>query len=272
MRKYLIHLLLFLLVFNFSLAAQEEEKEEEKTKTFFGGINVGAFFANGNAAIIYSGGNAITPYGIDFILRQPLNKITFDNYFKHPYSVADLPQNPVYRTAVDIGFHGGFHINKVSAIYLDINITQLKYEQTFSIAVDNPLRQSPEPTYEQIPIFGEEKRFNLNLGSQLSYYTSQKIDLYWSIFGNLNVVNMERNYFVVNDVEYEIYHNPPDQTDRKPGGLGFGGGTGLGLKYQFTENIILDFTYNFYYTKINFTEAIQPYGMHHGLLMRILWN
>ena len=272
MRIFLIHLLLFLSVFNFSLAAQEEDDEEEKPKTFFGGINVGAFFANSNTAIIYTGGNVITPYGINYILTQPHNKITFDNYFKHPYWVADLPQNPVYKTAFDIGFHGGFHINKVSTIYIDINITQLKYEQTFSIAIDDPSNQSPEPTYEQIPIFGKEKRFNVNLGTQLSYYTTEKTDLYWAVFGNLNVVNMERNYFVINNTEYEIYHNPPDQINVKPGGLGYGGGTGLGLKYQLTDNIVLDFTYNLYYTKINMTDNIQPYGMHHGLLMRILWN
>lgn len=271
MKIILVHILLFLSVFNFSLFAQDEE-EEENSKTFFGGINIGTFFANSKAAFIYTGGSNITPYGINYILTQPQNKITFDNYFKHPYYVAELPIKPTYKVALDIGFHGGFHINKVNSIYMDINIAQLKYEQTFTIAVEDPSNQSADPTYEQIPIFGKEKRFNLNLGTQLSYYTTEKTDLYWAVFGNLNVVKMERNYIIINNTEYEIYHNTPDQFNIKPGGLGFGGGTGLGLKYQLTDNIVLDFTYNLYYTKINMTDNIQPYGVHHGLLMRILWN
>lgn len=270
MKIILIIILLFLSVFQCSLFAQEEE--EENPKTFFGGINIGTFFANSKAAIIYTGGSNITPYGINYILTQPQNKITFDNYFKHPYYVAELPIKPTYKTAFDIGFHGGFHINKVNSIYMDINIAQLKYEQTFTIAVEDPSNQSADPTYEQIPIFGKEKRFNLNLGTQLSYYTTEKTDWYWAVFGNLNVVKMERNYMIINNTEYEIYHNTPDQINIKPGGLGFGGGTGLGLKYQLSSNIVVDLTYNLYYTKTNMTDNIQPYGMHHGILMRILWN
>lgn len=262
--------LLFFLVFHSSLIAQEEE--EENVKTFFGGINVGSFFANSESAIIYTGSSSITPYGINYILTQPQNKIIFDNYFKYPYYVAELPQKPTYKVALDIGFHGGIYLSKINSIYMDVNITQLKYEQTFAIAIEDPSNQSPEPTYKQIPIFGKEKRFNLNLGTQLSFYNTEKTAIYWAVFGNLNVVKMERNYIVINSAEYEIFHNTPDPFNVKPGGLGLGGGTGLGLKYQLTDNIILDFTYNLYYTKINFTEAIQPYGVHHGLLMRILWN
>ncbi len=151
-------------------------------------------------------------------------------------------------------------------------MTQLKYEQTFTIAIDDPFNQSPEPTYEQIPIFGKEKRFNLNLGTQLSFYKQNKTTIYWSIFGNLNGVQLERNYFVINNREYEILFNNPQDITIKPSGIGFGGGTGAGLKYQVTNNILVDFTYNLYYTKTNITETIHPYGIHHGFMMRVLWN
>ncbi len=270
MRFKLLVILFFLLGFNSLLIAQDDE--DEKSSTFFGGINVGAFFANNNTAVIYTGGNNITPYGINYILTQPYNKITFDDYFKHPYFVSELPQTPSYKAALDFGFHAGVNVDKLTAIYLDINMTQLKYEQTFTIAIDDPFNQSPEPTYEQIPIFGKEKRFNLNLGTQLSFYKQNKTTIYWSIFGNLNGVQLERNYFVINNREYEILFNNPQDITIKPSGIGFGGGTGAGLKYQVTNNILVDFTYNLYYTKTNITETIHPYGIHHGFMMRVLWN
>ena len=37
----------------------------------------------------------------------------------------------------------------------------------FTVAIEDPNNQSPDPTYEQIPIFGEEKRMNINLGSTI---------------------------------------------------------------------------------------------------------
>lgn len=271
MRTLFIFLLFGLTMFPPSLFAQEEE-EEEKPKTFFGGINVGSFFANSNTTAIYSGGSDITPYGINYILALPQNKIIFNDYFKHPYYVASLPQNTKYKAAFDIGFHGGANLNKMVAIYLDVNIAKIKYEQTFTMAINNPSNQSPEPTYEQIPIFGQEKRFNLNLGTQLSYYTTEKISMYWAVFGNINVVKLERNYFVINNQNYEIIHNTPQDPTIKPGGVAFGGGSGVGIKYQITTNIMLDLTYNLYYTKVKMTDIIQPFGIQHGLLIRILWN
>ena len=151
-------------------------------------------------------------------------------------------------------------------------MSQLKYEQTFSIAIDDPNNQSPEPTYQQIPILGTEKRFNFNLGTQLSFYKQDKTTMYWAIFGNLNGVQLVRNYFVINDKEYEIIHNTPQDPSIKPGGIGFGAGSGFGLKYQISNSILVDLTYNLYFSKTNMTENIQPYGIHHGLMMRILWN
>lgn len=272
MRISFLYFLFFLVGINFSLIAQEEDNNDEKTPTFFGGINVGSYFANSNTAIIYTGGTDITPYGINYILTQPYNKITFDDYFKHPYYLSELPQGPTYKAALDVGFHAGVNVNKLTAIYLDINMSQLKYEQTFTIAIDDPNNQSPEPTYQQIPILGNEKRFNLNLGTQLSFYKQGKTSMYWAIFGNLNGVQVVRNYFVINSREYDIIYNNLQDPSIKPGGIGFGGGTGAGLKYQITSSIQVDFTYNLYFSKTNMTENIQPFGIHHGLMMRILWN
>ena len=273
--KKIGYLFSLLILCNSILFAQEEEDwadEEEKTSVFFGGINVGAFFANKNTAIIYTGSSDVTPYGINYIFNQPQNKLVFDQYFQYPYAVVETPQNPSYKVALDIGLHAGINLNKMTSIYVDINTSQLKYEQFFTVAIDDPASRNPEPIYEKLPIIGEEKRLNINLGTQLSLYQKESSNIYWSLFGNFNNVKLERNYIVVNNVEYEIRHTNPSQSNTKPGGVGVGGGTGLGFKFGLTDNILIDFTYNLYYTKVNLTEAIQPYGMQHGLLLRILWN
>lgn len=270
MKLSIAFILVFFSGFNTLLLAQEEN-EEEKSSTFFGGINLGSYFANSNTAVIYTGGSDITPYGIHYILTLPQNQATFNNYFKHPYYIQNLPLTPSYKAALDVGFHAGAHFSKLNTIFLDIDIAKLKFEQAFTIAIEDPSNQSPEPTYEQIPILGEEKRFNFNFGTQIGFYDTEKTAMYWSVFGNFNAVRMERNYFVINNTNYELYQNVMDPLSVKPGGVGYGGGTGLGFKYKLTTSIILDFTYNLYYTKTNMTEDIHPFGIHHGIVMRVLW-
>ncbi|MCO6498864.1 MAG: hypothetical protein J5I47_00620 [Vicingus serpentipes] len=277
MNKIVLLSLLSLLILTPNLWAQEEDyedwsKDETKKSLFFGGINVGGFFANKNTAIIYTGNPSATPYGISYILSIPSYKTIFDTYFQHPYAISEFPQNPSYSTALDIGVHAGMNIGDAAAIYIDINTSQLKYEQTFTMAIDDPLNKSPEPTYEQIPILGEEKRFNLNLGTQLNFYTAESSLAYFALFGNFNSTKMERNYIVINNREYNIIHNAAQQPSDNPGGIGYGAGTGLGFKYNLTENLLLDLNYNLYYTKINMNSNLNPFGMHHGIMLRVIWN
>ena len=248
------------------------DKENSSSSKFFAGINVGALIVNNNTAIIYTGTNNITPYGIEYLLNVPTYKTTFDTYFQHPYSVSEYPQHPSYKTALDIGLHAGMNFGVGNAIYIDINSATLNYEQTFTIAIDNPNNQSPEPTFEQIPIIGKEKRFNLNLGSQWSLYHAEKSNFYWSFFGNFNSIKLNRNYIVINNKEYEIIHSNTFTTTPEPGGIGYGGGSGLGFKYRLTNKITADFTYNLYYIKTKMNDAIQGFGLNHGIVFRLIWN
>lgn len=271
------YILLIFTFFSANLFAQEEEEDwtekEDKTPLFFGGVNVGAFFANNNTSTIYTGGYDITPFGVDYILNLPHYKPSFDTYFKYPYAVAELPLSPAYKIALDIGLHAGINVDKMTAIYVDINSSQIKYEQFFTVAIEDPLNQSVDPTYEQLPILGEEKRFNLNLGTQLSLYNEENTNLYWALFGNFNSVKLERNYIVINNREYEIHHMvASQQSNSKPGGIGYGAGTGLGFKYKLTTRVAVDFNYNLYYIKTNMTTEIQPFGLHNGLMLRVIWN
>ena len=195
-----------------------------------------------------------------------------NDYFKYNYAVEEIPQNPTYKTAFNIGLHAGVYVSKINTIYIDINYASLKFEQNFTIAIDDPVNQSIQPTYEQFPIFGKEKRININLGTQLSLYNESKTNLYWSIFGNFNSIELERNYIIINGREYEIIHSNPQLPYVAPGGVGYGLGSGLGIKNKLTDNIKADLTYNLYYIKTKMNQNIQGFGMSHGIMVRLIWN
>ena len=73
-------------------------------------------------------------------------------------------KNILLKSATELLLKLVFHVDysigeqKQNAIFLDFNIAQLRYEQFFTVGIDDPLNQSPEPLrFEQVPIFGEEK-------------------------------------------------------------------------------------------------------------------
>ena len=169
--KYKIIYVLFLTTIQFNLFAQDwtyrdstsneqtkdwADKEERTNSLFFIGLNVGGYFPNRNTTIIYTGTNDVTDYGINYILNVPQYKTLFDTYFQYPYSVEELPLNPSYKNSFNVGLHTGLNLGNGHAIFLDINTTNLSYEQSFTIAIDDPTNKSVDPTYEQIPIIGKE--------------------------------------------------------------------------------------------------------------------
>ncbi len=253
-----------------------DEVDSSKSR-FFIGVNVAAFFTNAKTAGFYSGTPAITQFGVEHYLfdRQDLQQ-TFRDYFVHPYNREEIeyPLEPRYKTSVEIGLHVGYHLSNSFALYLDLNTVQLRYDQFVSIAIRDPQNANTlEPkTFVQLPLIGRETRFNLNLGTQISYYQEGETNAYFNFFGNLNGVQLSENYFVVNEVEYQIQHPVNDDFNQTPGGIGYGAGGGLGLKFGISEHVSADLFYQVYYQQINLSENLQPYGYNHSLGMRVIWH
>ena len=264
MKKPVLVLLVSLFTFS-SIFSQE-------SGSVFVGINVGGFFANKNTAVLYTGADAFSNYGVEDLFSNTINKPIFDNYFQYPYAIVELPQTWKYRPALDIGGHFGIHLDGDNALYVDVNFSSLDFENFFTVAIEDPNNQSPDPTYEQIALFGEEKRMNINLGLQLSLYQENSINAYFTLFGNLNSTRLEKNYFVVNDRQYFINHIYPSQPRVNPGGIGIGIGTGLGIKYKFNDKFTFDLAYSLYYSKTKMKEAFAPWGIHNGITFRIIWG
>ncbi len=270
---YLFIFLTSLLPFAKSQGAYNYMDEQIDTTKFFVGINLGAYFANSESARFYSGTPNVTPYGIDYILSNPRNQATFRNYFGNPpFRVVEYPNNPSYNTSLEIGLHAGYRINKIFSLFLDFNTTQLDYKQAFTIENKNYNNNKPGPNYEQIPIFGEENRFYINLGPQINFYSSGNSTAYLSAFANATNVNLKRNYIVIDNQEYEIFHQDIYQTAQRVGGTGYGGGGGLGFKFHLTNTILADLYYNFYFVEVNLNENFRSRSIQNALGVRILWT
>ena len=277
MTTKLIFSLLAFFSLTFGLSAQDDydydDDELEATVKFSFGINFGAYFSSNKTAEIYSGRSTITQFGIDFILfEQQFSQQVIRDYFRYDYYIAEYPIQTRYRTASEIGGHIEYNFNDAIDLYLDVNITQLKFEQFFTVGINEPNTGRLDDTFEQIPIFGEENRFHLNLGAQFSMYHDEQANFYFSVFSSIINTQMRRNYLVINNLEYEIFHLAFDRPNQRLGGIGYGGGTGLGFKYRLTDHLTTDFYYNLSYNQVNLSEAFQPYGFNHGLGMRIIWH
>lgn len=249
-------------------------EEEQDSSHFLFGLNFGAHFPNSNTAEIYTGSPAVTRFGIEYIFQLDFNRQIFDDYFQFPYEVAEYPIEPRYRTSSEIGFFLGYKVGpqRQNTIFLDFNISQVRFEQTFTVAIYDPLNSIPGPTFEQFPLFGRENRFQLNLGTQFSLYQDEQSNAYFAVFANLNNVQMRRNYFVLDNREYDIFHINVDRPNDRLGGVGYGAGTGLGYRFTLSEELLTDLYYNLYYSQTNFKADLQPLGFHHSIGLRFIWG
>lgn len=276
MKNYSI-LFISLLSLSFSLQSQTNWYEQEEnvkidTNRFTIGINFAAYFPNQNTAVLYNGSPKVTPYGIEFVFAQQAYQQRFNDYFQHPYEVVEYPIDPKYKTALELGLHLGYKLFSRLNAFMDFNVTQLDYERTFTVAIQDPNNGIPGPTYRQFPILGEENRFFLNLGGQFEYLQADFSAAYVALFAHANNIRMQDNYFVVNDIEYGIFHSNPYTSNQRAGGNAIGFGAGTGYKFKVFDRWWAEFMYNFYYSEIVLTDLISEKGLQHNAGIRIFWK
>lgn len=270
MRKILT--LLFSLTILFSHAQEEEESG------WFFGVNIGSHIANKKTAMMYSGGSNYSMYGIEWAFQNPYYKPKLDAYFQYPYSIVELPNGMTYRPSVEIGGIIGYQADESVAIYAEANVGMLKIQDVFVVEIRDPNTTSVEYPLEQFPVYGEEQRLNINAGARFTIFNKNGVMGYLPLFGNFNSVKLEKNYFIINNETYNIVHNIQGITNNRPGGVGYGLGSGIGFKYRLNDNFLIDASYNGIYSKITMIResSTQPefsaWGLNHSILLRILWG
>ena len=194
------------------------------------GLNGGAFFANKNTAMMYSGGNNFSIYGIEWAFQNQYYKPDLDNYFQYPYEIVELPEGMTYRPSLDLGIIAGFNMDESAGLFIEMNVAQLKVQDVFVVEINNPNNTNPGDQYEQIPIFGEEQRLNINAGLRFRVFENNGLTGFVPLYLNVNAVQLKRNYVYINNRQYNIVPNIQGYTVDMPGGTGVGGGSGFGDK------------------------------------------
>lgn len=270
MMKKLTYLLFLIIVATLNIRAQDEEIPDNKG--MFMSLGLGGYFANSNTAVIYDGVSKYSLIGIGYYFTIEPYKTQFEEYFRYPYEIVELPQDLKYRPGREISWQLGYRFQDGSAFYAEANFAQLNIEDAFVIAIDDPNRKSPEKLLQQIPILGKEQRLNINTGFHIPFIHEKGFTAYIPLFANINSTKLESNYFVINNQQYQIVHNFPGVTNTRIGGMGYGGGSGIGVKMKFNKSFSLDVGYNLIYSRIRMTDELKPFGMHHSLLAKIVWG
>jgi len=242
--------------------------QNDKSKLVIG-INIGAHSANKNTAELYKGD--VTTNNIYTIFNTPNYQTNFDNYFQYPYSVVETPLNSHYRIGLEVGAHIGQR-NKNGELFIEMNFLNLEVQEYFTVAIDNPNNSTPDPTYQPLPIFGEEKRTLINLGYSIDLYNENDIIVGFPFFAQLTNTRLQRNYIEVNGQTYNIYHGQIGQPNTNPGGTGAGLGIGLTGSVKFNKQFSFMAGYYAQYSRINMNDNLKPYGLHHSIFARIIFG
>ena len=189
------YILLSILMLNVLLGSAQFENE-----TFYG-VSGGAYFANKNTAIMYTGGN-VAIHGVEYYIpSSQSNQNTIyiptdiDDYFSYDYWIAELPQNPAYRPAMQIGLFAGKNLGNGTSFFAEVSAARIDYEQVFTVQIADVSNPSPDDVLQQIPLFGLERRMNINAGLQIGLYTDEKTNVYLPLMACFNNTRMEKKLF-----------------------------------------------------------------------------
>ncbi len=292
--KYLLLTLIGVLTLSMNAQNDEEMETEEEGASLFLGINIGAFKANKKTAIMYNAGYDYFEdgtknegyYGANYYFNNYFFKQAVFQYFKYDYKIVGFasPEEATYQVAMNIGGHAGIKLDESVAVYAELNYAKINFKNVFTVAVANSNDPTliGQPRLEQIPVFGQESRTNLNVGVQTNYYNDGLAIGYFNFFANVNNAKLEKNYFRINGVNYQILHNNyingqngnqnVFKASRPTGGTGFGGGIGTGMKYKFNDKFTFDLNYNALFVRTKMYANLKPFGLNHSLVFRIIWG
>ena len=266
--------------------SQELEKSSLELKKFFIGVNAGGYLGNKKTANFYNGADA---NGLSRVLNTTVYRDQIDQELAYDWYFGEFPEQMRYSVALQLGVHLGYHLSDGFALIGDVDIINLKAQDFVTFLIDDPNNGLPEPTIETKPILREEKRLNFNFGFQNYLSQENNTFVYWSMAFNATSTRFVGNTLKVRNLpDYYVGDplwigsvNPNNGTvinDRgrtRPGGTGYGGLMGGGVKFKFNEQFVFDLGYNLIYTTIKLTDydsVFKERGVQHSLFLRLIWG
>ena len=114
----------------------------------------------------------------------------------------------------------------------------------------------------------------INLGFQKKIYEESKITLFYPIFVQFLEVKIVDNFITIDNQRYNIIHNFQTSTisNQNQGRIGLGFGSGLVVNYFANKDVSFEFGYHIQYSKTNFSENLDPWGIQNSIFARIVLN
>ena len=266
--------------------SQELGKSSLELKKFFIGVNAGGYLGNKKTANFYNGADA---NGLSRVLNTTFYTDQIDQKLVYNWERDEFPGQMRYNVALQLGVHLGYHLSDGFALIGDVDIINLKTQDFVTFLIDDPNNGLPGPTIETMPILGKEKRLNFNFGFQNYLSQENNTFVYWSMAFNATSARFDDNKLKIRDLP-EIYVGDPrwigsvnpnngtvinDRGRTRPGGTGYGGLIGGGVKFKFNEQFVFDLGYNLIYTTIKLTDydsVFKERGVQHSLFLRLIWG
>lgn len=278
-----ILLLFAALLFSYSGSAQKE-------KTIFFGVNVGVKIANKNYAQRYAGWYPIAGSigHLETLLLQQNNYNTIytmlgDKDFQLAYD--GYPLNMRYTPGLVTGVQVGYNIGPGLQANLDANFNKLKVKDVFTMEVFDPGNFTTEPTIAIGQLYAEESRFNGRFNFDF-IAEGDKVNFIIGLSGLFIAWRMDEHIAMYNSYTMPLFsvHNPTNNISTRTSGQGWGAGVNLGLEYRFAENMVGQFMYMPYFSRLDYFNTKSqietlgssyvrpPFSLEHDITLRILWK
>lgn len=240
-----------------------KEEDSDTVSRFSYGLNLGFYFPDNHPAAFYNGSPA-NENKLDLILRNPYYRKDIEDtlgYKLDSLNPYDLPSKMRYSAAYSVGFYVRYQLDKSLGLFASFNFVKLEAKDVFLLNLDLPPGWSLDPTYRQFPIWGKEKRVNIDLGISKYFQMAPKSIFFFEGGLNINNVRVIENKIAINNTTYSLVNVYGNQTyipngnmqqfQVIQGGVGFGVFATSGVRFIFSDYISMDPGATFYWKGVN---------------------
>lgn len=282
---FLITLFLFPLIMDAQRTYQPKKiKQKEKTEEenpfprFEFGINFGTYLPNKYSANYYNGSDR-NVNSINYILKnyywyqQVRQEFNADSVV-----LREFPRDMHYSVTLMGGLFFRYNITRNNGIFLQINYSQLKTDDAFTVEL-NPQHYA-FPDLRVCGIHGREERVNFDLGYQRKFPVyKNKMNLFFQGGANMNYSKVLKAYINFTDKEYSIINlygsqkyipgTNMQEVQNYQGGFGYGIIAGGGIGFTFTPQLGLELGGYVNYIKVNL-ERYDKFKPSEGIYLRFI--
>ena len=224
--------------------ADDDEEDDGKGIQVLVGIQPGLYLAAPLTSNYYNG----TAKGLNGIM-------VIDRIFQNPEtkrqirdelglsdtdmdgSYLDFNYDMNYEPGFLIGFQLYFGLTKKAWLLADINFVQLKASSVITLNVPDP--NLPDNSVIQLPVFGKEERFIIDLAAHF-ILGKGTLKGYFEFGGNFLSAKVKENKFEVGDLIYDLLPTSNNIAANTITSFTFGGLVGGGIFIKASNNIALE--------------------------------